>query len=246
LIILAVFLFYRSEFDGVMDGILYGALVGLGFSIVEDVLYFLQSLQQGGWSAWGTTVLLRAGLYALNHGLFGACTGIGFGVARNVHRASGKVIYPLLGWAAAIGLHAIHNAGTLLAEATFGLSCALGTFVDWLGVLGMLILIVVVTRAEGRWLRELLPEVAAGTITQAEYEIASRYRVRMARGWQVLAQHGLRAWLRWARYVQRIVDLGYKKHQLKVDGGGTEAQQRIADLREQIARVRAQMRATGG
>jgi RsiW-degrading membrane proteinase PrsW (M82 family) len=246
LIILAVFLFYRAEFDGVMDGILYGALVGLGFSVVEDVLYFLQSLQQGGWTAWGTTVLLRVGLYALNHALFGACTGVGFGVARSVRRKSGKAIFPLLGWTAAVGLHAIHNGGALLAESTSGLSCALGTFVDWIGVLGMLILIAVVTRAEGRWLRELASEVAAGTITPAEYEVASRYGVRMIRGWQVFTQDGLRAWLRWARYVQRIVDLGYKKHQLKGDGGGSETERQIADLRDQIAHARTQISATGG
>lgn len=246
LIILAVFLFYRAEFDGVMDGILYGALVGLGFSIVENVLYFLQSLQQGGWSEWGSTVLLRVGLYSLNHALFAACTGVGFGLARSARRRSRVIAYPLLGWTAAVGLHAIHNGGVLLAERTSSLSCALGTLVDWGGVLGMLILIAVVTRTEGRWLRELVSEVAAGTITPGEYEVASRYRVRVACGWQILTQHGLRAWLRWARYVQRIVDLGYKKHQLKVDGGGTEAEQRIADLRDQIARARTRIPVAGG
>jgi len=245
LIILAVFLFYRTEFDGVMDGILYGALVGLGFSVVENVLYFLQSLQQGGWSAWGTTVLLRVGLYALNHALFAACTGVGFGLARSTRGKSGKVIYPLLGWIGALVLHAIHNGGTLLAESTSGLSCALGTFVDWTGVLSMLILVGIVTRAEGRWLRELASEVAAGTITPGEYEVASRYRARVARGWQILTRHGLRAWLRWARYVQRIVDLGYKKHQLRAGDQGTGAERQIADLRDQIARARTQISATG-
>jgi len=38
LILLAIFLVYRREFDGVMDGIFYGALVGFGFSVVADVL----------------------------------------------------------------------------------------------------------------------------------------------------------------------------------------------------------------
>jgi RsiW-degrading membrane proteinase PrsW (M82 family) len=246
LIILAVFLFYRAEFDGVMDGILYGALVGLGFSVVENVLYFRQSLQEGGWSAWGTTVLLRVGLYSLNHALFAACTGAGFGLARSARRRRNVVIYPLLGWSAAVGLHAIHNGGILLAERTSSLSCVLGTLVDWVGVIGMLVLIGIVTRAEGRWLRELASEVAAGTITPGEYEVASRYKVRVAQGWQILTQSGLRAWLGWARYVQRIVDLGYRKHQLKTDGGGTEAERRIAALRDQIARARTRISATGG
>ena len=246
LIILAIYLSYRAEFDGVMDGILYGALVGLGFSFVENSFYFLRSLWEGGWPAWGMTVALRIGLYALNHALFAACTGTGFGVARTARRTSGRVLYPLLGWTAAVALHALHNGATLLSEATSGLSCILGTAVDWAGVLGMLVLILVVTRAEGRWLQELVPEVTAGTITLAEYEVASRYGARFARGWQVLSRHGLRAWLRWARHVQRIVDLAYKVHQAQVDGGGVEAEQRIAALREQIGRARTRLTHSGG
>jgi RsiW-degrading membrane proteinase PrsW (M82 family) len=244
LIILVIYLFYRVEFDGVMDGILYGALVGLGFSFVEDTFYFLQSLQEGGWSAWSVTVALRVGLYALNHALFTACTGIGFGAARGARKASRKALYPLLGWSAALGLHALHNGAIWLSEATAGLSCALGTLVDWAGVLSMLVLILVATRAEGRWLQELVPEVAAGTITPGEYEAASRYGARFARGWQVLSQHGPRAWLRWARFVQRIVDLAYKTHQAQVDGG-VDAEQRIAALREQIRRARARLTSEG-
>jgi RsiW-degrading membrane proteinase PrsW (M82 family) len=69
LIILAIFVFYREEFDGVMDGILYGALVGFGFSVVEDVLYLMGSLLEGGWREWGITLALRIGLYNLNHSL---------------------------------------------------------------------------------------------------------------------------------------------------------------------------------
>ena len=240
LILLAVYLFYRAEFDGVMDGILYGALVGVGFSLVENAFYFLQSLQEGGWSAWGMTVALRAGLYPLNHALFSACTGVGFGAARGSRGASREALYPLLGWTAAVGLHALHNGAVWLSAATYGLSCALGTLVDWAGVLGMLVVILVVTRAERRWLQALGPEVAAGTIAPEEYDLASRYGARWARGWQVFAQHGPRAWLHWARYVQRIVDLGFRLHQAHVHGDA-EAEGQIATLREHVRRARARL-----
>ncbi len=244
LILLAVFLFYRAEFDGVMDGILYGALVGLGFSFVEDVLYLVGSLQEGGWSAWSATVALRVGLFALNHALFTACTGIGFGAARGARGSGRKALYPLLGWGTAVGLHALHNGATWLAEVTYGLSCVLGTLVDWAGVLGVLVLILVVTRAEGRWLQALGSEVAAGTIAPEEVELASRYGARWTRGWQVFIRHGPRAWLRWARYVQRIVDLGFKLHQAQVDGGaGAEGQ--IAALRERVHCARARLHKEG-
>jgi RsiW-degrading membrane proteinase PrsW (M82 family) len=50
LILLALFVLYRQEFDGVMDGIVYGALIGFGFSVVETVFYLMSSLRQGGWA----------------------------------------------------------------------------------------------------------------------------------------------------------------------------------------------------
>lgn len=244
LILLVVYLFYRAEFDGVMDGILYGALVGLGFSLVENVLYFVQSLQEGGWSGWGATVALRVGLYALNHALFTACTGVGFGAARGARGRVGRALYPLLGWAAAVGLHALHNGATWFAEATYGLSCALGTLVDWTGVLGMLALILIVTRAERSWLQALGPEVAAGTISPEELEFASSYGARWTRGWQVFARHGPRAWLRWTRYVQRIVDLGFKLHREQVNGDA-DAEGQIASLREAVRSARGRLTKEG-
>src|SRR5258708_3924797 len=38
--IVVIFLIARSEFDDVLDGFVYGALVGLGFQIAEDMFYF--------------------------------------------------------------------------------------------------------------------------------------------------------------------------------------------------------------
>jgi RsiW-degrading membrane proteinase PrsW (M82 family) len=246
LIILAIFVFYRREFDGVMDGILYGALVGFGFSIVEDVFYFVGSLMEGGWAGWAMTAALRVGLFNLNHALFTACTGVGFGLARNSKGLGLKLIFPTLGWIMAMLLHGIHNGGTILAEATSGLTCLFGTFVDWLGVLAMLVLILVATNRERRWFRELDVEVANGIITPDEYHIASQYKLRVRRGWQVLTRHGIGTWFKWSRYVQMIVDLAYKKHQRTAAGEGEKTDQLIASLRQRIAQVRAELPQMGG
>jgi RsiW-degrading membrane proteinase PrsW (M82 family) len=242
LILLAIYVFYRSEFDGLVDGILYGALVGFGFSIVEDTFYFMSSLLgEGGWAAWGTTVALRVGLYNLNHSLFTACTGVGFGLARNARQRWQRWLYPLLGWLAAMFLHGLHNGGSALAEATSGLSCLLLTLVDWMGALGMLILIVVAVQRERRWFQELDQELANGIITQQEYEIASNYRARLARGWQILIRYGPATWLRWNRYVQMVVDLAYKKHQKRAANEGPKTDEIIANLRTRIAAARANL-----
>jgi RsiW-degrading membrane proteinase PrsW (M82 family) len=241
LIILAIYFFYRNEFDGVMDGILYGALVGFGFSVVEDTLYFMSSLLEGGWPEWGMTVALRVGLYNLNHSMFTACVGIGLGLARNSVGISKKLLFPVLGWLMAMALHGIHNGGTVLAEATSGLSCLFLTAVDWMGVLGMLILVLVAVQREQRWFQELIPEVASGLISADEYQIASAYRARFARGWRVLTQRGVVTWFKWNRYVQMIVDLAYKKHQKRAAGEGVKTDELIAELRQRIVTTRAEL-----
>lgn len=241
LIILIIFLLYRREFDSVMDGILYGALVGFGFSVVEDVLYLMSSLVEGGWAGWGLTVALRIGLYNLNHSMFTACVGVGFGLARNSREWWKKLLFPMAGWLTAMALHSIHNGGTVLAEMTSGISCLILTLVDWMGVLAMAILIFVSVQRESRWFEELLPEIQFGVITTDEYRIASSYKARFGRGWRVMTRHGPLTWFRWSRFVQMIVDLAYKKHQKKVAGEGERTDQLIADLRQRIAQVRTQL-----
>ena len=247
LILLALFVFYRQEFDGVMDGILYGALIGLGFSVVEDTLYLMRSLLEGGgWAEWGTTVALRVGLYNLNHSVFTACVGVGFGLARSTRKTYLRVLYPVLGWAVAVSLHGIHNAGTVLAESRSGLLVLGATAVDWMAVLGMLALIVVATGQEKSWFEELIPEIARGIITPDEYRVAAVYRVRLMRGWYVLTHHGLQPYVRWNRFVQLIVDLAYKKHQKKAAGEEIETEETIVSLRQQIAHQRPGLPVLGG
>jgi RsiW-degrading membrane proteinase PrsW (M82 family) len=246
LILLALFAFYRQEFNGVMDGILYGALVGFGFSVVEDVFYLMRGLTAGGgWGEWGATVALRVGLYNLNHSMFTACVGVGFGLALGARQRWQRWLYPLLGWMVAIVLHGIHNGGIVLADATSGVSCLILTFVDWMGVLGMAALIWIATGREKRRFEELVSEVEAGAITPGEYLIASTIRIRFRHGWHVLTAYGPLTWLKWNRYVQMIVDLAYRKHTSRVVGESATNDASIVRLRQRIAEVRPELPALG-
>ena len=71
-------------------------------------------------------------------------------------------MFPVLGWLVALLLHGLHNAGAVLAEPTGGMSVLVFTAVDWMGVLGMLILILYSVRREKRWFEELDQEIANG------------------------------------------------------------------------------------
>jgi RsiW-degrading membrane proteinase PrsW (M82 family) len=47
LFLVGIVVFRRAEVHGLLDGIIYGALVGIGFAFVEDIVYYLGSLQSG-------------------------------------------------------------------------------------------------------------------------------------------------------------------------------------------------------
>jgi RsiW-degrading membrane proteinase PrsW (M82 family) len=40
LILVVLFLWKKDEFDGIIDGIVYAGMVGLGFAMTENILYY--------------------------------------------------------------------------------------------------------------------------------------------------------------------------------------------------------------
>ncbi len=157
--ILFVVLIYRAEFDDVLDGMVYGAAVGIGFSFVEDGMYFIGALAEGGWSGGAVVFALRNIAFILNHSLFAALTGIGFGLARVFHRnTAAKFLWPLAGLTCAIAFHGLHN---LLAHLEIpGLVLAL--LVHWAGGIGLLCLLPPLWAMERRWITHRLGEEVRG------------------------------------------------------------------------------------
>ena len=49
----------RHEFDNVLDGIVYGSLVGIGFAMTENILYFGRMYQSEGLAGLGVLFYLR-------------------------------------------------------------------------------------------------------------------------------------------------------------------------------------------
>jgi RsiW-degrading membrane proteinase PrsW (M82 family) len=76
-----IYLMARSEFDSVMDGLVYGAMIGLGFQVMENVQYFMLAAGEsgGGFGPVANMYFLRvvlSGLYS--HMLFTGLMGFGF------------------------------------------------------------------------------------------------------------------------------------------------------------------------
>lgn len=81
LLLLVLLIIWRHEIDSILDGIIYGAMIGLGFAMVENVFYFAGAFAEGGTEGWWSVVILR-NVFGLNHSLFTAVTGMGIAIAR--------------------------------------------------------------------------------------------------------------------------------------------------------------------
>jgi RsiW-degrading membrane proteinase PrsW (M82 family) len=103
------------EFDGVTDGIVYGAAIGIGFAFTEDLFYFFRDAQQNGVSdAIGVFVDRRDffGPATLRHGIWTATFGAGLGLATHSRHWYGKFGWPVLGMLLAMLMHAVNNGLT--------------------------------------------------------------------------------------------------------------------------------------
>lgn len=239
--LLGLFLFWRHEFDNMLDGIIYGALVGFGFAMTEDVFYSLSSLSEGGWGSWGMILLMRTIFFGLNHSFFTALTGIGFGYARLALRGAKRWLAPLLGLGAAITFHAIHNLGASLAEVNC-LAILFSLITDWGGVLVVVGIALAAARQEKRCIaEELQDEVERQVLSVQEYELVGSYRQRWATRWRALRAGNRTAWRQWRRLFQLLTELAFKKHQWRTLGDEKGNAATIVRLRREVVALRYKM-----
>jgi len=112
-----VFLVARRAFDGPVDGVVYGALVGAGFAFTENIQYFAISLIEGGSGQLTVTFVVRALLSPFAHAMFTALTGFAIGLAARRHASAGAAFgIGLLGLLGAILLHALWNGSATFAD----------------------------------------------------------------------------------------------------------------------------------
>lgn len=105
----------RDEIDGVLDGIVYAGMIGIGFAFVEDVLYFDAAARgdfggPSGEDALTAVFVGRALLSPFAHPLFTMFIGIGVGIAVGSRTRGVRFFAPVVGYAVAVLVHGIWNA----------------------------------------------------------------------------------------------------------------------------------------
>lgn len=227
----------RVEFDDVLDGILYGALIGFGFAMTENFLYFMSALAQGGWAGWGATVFLRSVVFGFNHAFFTAFTGAGLGYARSATSRWGRLGVPWLGLLAAILLHAFHNLGAALAQVSV-IAVMFSLFNAFTGVALVLTMIGLSLRQEQRWVHAELGDEVGDWLTAEQHRALGSLWGRRALVTAARQQGGHKAAQRARLFIELATEFAFRKHRF-------QRRPEDARLARQVADLRARLRAIG-
>ena len=234
---LALFVLYfwkRDEFDGVLDGIVYASMVGLGFAMTENIKYYAESVADG--SAFGTFVV-RGMFSPYAHPLFTSMTGIGLGIASHARNRAVKFFMPLAGFALAIILHSLWNTSLFFSDRMeSGLLALVVYFLVMVPIFtGVILVALFALRREGRILREhLTGEVERGLLAREEYERLCRVRGRLGSSFGALFGRGFSSWRERARFHSAASELAFHRHRVArgvTPGGPSAAEREAAYLR---------------
>ena len=246
--VLGLFIFLRTEFDGVVDGVIYATFAALGFAAVENIIYyghagFLAYNKSGcsadaAWDAVTSTFVVRGILSPWGHPLYTSMTGIGVGIARETHRTWLKFLAPLFGYFCAVTLHAVWNGSAVLSEAT-GVPFIVLTILLYLVFVALFTLLMIgLVIREGRIIRKFLrDEVLIGTMTQQEVDLVCSPIGRLL---AMFTRGGLKG----RRFVGTAASLALKKWHVANAMAGKKAtisMDFIVPLRQELAQIRAEL-----
>jgi RsiW-degrading membrane proteinase PrsW (M82 family) len=232
----------RAELDGVLDGIVYAGMVGIGFAFTENILYLAAAYNgsdgvgPGGIVGITTTFVLRCLLSPFAHPLFTTFIGIGVGIAVSSRKPSVRILAPLGGYVLAVGAHGLWNGSTI-----FGAQGFFGVYIVLMvpAFVGLVVLTVWARRSEARMLtvaltdaaqRGLLPATDIGWVVDLRGRRAARQYAQ-----QYAGDDGAQAM---RDYQQAATELGFLHHRLLRGTAPADYQLRGHDYLVRINAVR--------
>jgi RsiW-degrading membrane proteinase PrsW (M82 family) len=232
-VIYGLYRWRRDEFDGVLDGIVYAAMVGLGFAMTENVIYYAQGAADNGIQGAVLTFVGRGVFSPFAHPVFTSMTGIGLGIAARTPRPWLRVIAPPVGLGTAMLLHSTWNT-TSSSSAFAGVYAVVMIPV----FAGLLVLVAVLRRRESAViLRQLGHYVGAGALNQADVAMLGSLRARRRARKQIRAHGGRDARRALADYQEAAAELAF--HRERIERGVLAADQRAKQRElEQLLRLK--------
>jgi RsiW-degrading membrane proteinase PrsW (M82 family) len=247
--LVVIYLMARREIDNVLDGIVYGAMIGLGFQVVENVQYFMLAAanRDGSSDAVVSMFFLRvvvSGLYS--HMLFTGFLGFGFAYfVTQKGRGLGKRLGVLAG-SAFLGLaaHFVWNSPWLESLMNKGT----GAFVGALVIKGLPFLILLVLlgvfaqrREKMVFSRLIRSEVGSDAVSQGDFYILQNGRRRRVELRHMGRNRGAQARAVYKRLMREQINLALLHTRVPAgDHPALEAQRQIIRmLKSQLASIGA-------
>jgi RsiW-degrading membrane proteinase PrsW (M82 family)/pSer/pThr/pTyr-binding forkhead associated (FHA) protein len=217
--LLLLFVVLRDQFDNVTDGIVYGALIGAGFAMVENVVNFVNPRDLLG------LIVGRIVLGWFCHSTFTVCFGAALGYIRHTRVRWQQIVIPLLGYLLAVGLHTgfdfvnafVRNFSFTHSHTTTVTTLMLVAVVsDYIPpFIAQVVILSVLIKAlahEEAIIREfLVSEVSAGIVTVDEYALLQHSFARTKNERKILWQQGIKQWLRVKSLYQTEIGLAFRK-----------------------------------
>jgi protease PrsW len=253
--VLLLFGLLRAEFDNMRDGIVYGALVGVGFNWFEAALYEVQGYAQNGAAPFGVQLGARYALFGLGgHAMFSAIFGASLGLAMQTRRRWLRILAPLAGLILAIAAHMLNNAlplfGALagaaadepppesepLSDIGFLDAFAIGSLIQLTIFIPFFLIMALALWRSGVWerrvIREELADEVGRTVSADEYrDIVGD---RMLRTRRIDRMHPRAS----AALVNAQHELAFRKRRVRDEGGDAERDGLVAGWREDVRRLR--------
>ena len=206
----------RAELDGILDGIVYAGMVGIGFAFVENILYLAAAyngtdgMGPGGTEALTTTFVIRCLFSPFAHPLFTTFIGIGVGIAVGSRSGAVRLLAPAGGYVLAVLTHGLWNGSTVFG---FGGFAVVYVVLMVPALVGLSALAFWARRAEQRMLTAALGDAARRGLLPAT-DIGWVVDLRARRTARAFARRhgGKRGEEAMRIYQQAAIELGFLHH----------------------------------
>lgn len=254
--IVALFFLFRDEFDNVLDGIIYGAFIGLGFAWYENILYYVNASAEGGFFGMALLGWIRGVVCAAggSHAAYTAIVGCSFGFIRVMRRGVLRwSLAPLFMFIAMFAHFAWNTFTSPLVEALspghplgqLFLGLPFAVVVLQIPFTSMLLITVFVSwRHERKIIQKHLADVDADVVNEVELAVLSSGFRRNLEGVSVFFTRGPFQWFVHRKLRRHQVDLAFVRWHHAADrlDWDVDQDEDVVRICGQIRNIRAQLR----
>ncbi len=152
---------HRNEINDTLDGIVYGAIVGIGFAISGNTISYIGSFLIRGFQGLGIVIFVEGLLSGLNHALYSSIFGAGLAFYISKNRDRKSIWIPAGAFLLAVIANGLHE----LLTSTVVNQPVIAILINWSGILSILVIMFLERKQEIKIIQENLhPEIPKNII----------------------------------------------------------------------------------